>query len=333
MNSVQEKPTQPSSHPWLALALTFLLLGLGYGLPFTFVKTAPAGLWQGAVAPEVLNLYALTAFAGWAHFVFAWRGQWTATSRLRPRWRLGYWVMIAVSLGVLAGLRTWLGVALFSALAWIWFIGHFVKAEVVFSADPRASSGAQIGVAEESIAERIISAQPVVAFAWLSLVLFDVGHIQQHRWVLFTGCLLLGALMLASGGWRQLAHGAQKLPAVALFFLGESLVWGTYGPYMTPAFRVGVYVFHVAGASFFHYLGSYFFGWERTRDRWLRLGPIAAINLGMIGLGCAVAAGWPAPWVRAALNPALGIGWFTLWVALHQAASDLLPVWKRAAAR
>lgn len=328
MKSATDKPHQPSSHPWLALALTFLFLGLGYGLPFPLVRTTPAGLWQGAVAPEVLNLYALTAFAGWAHFVFAWRGQWAATSRFPLGWRLSYWGTVGVALGVLVGLRAWLGVALFSALAWIWFIGHFVKAEAVFSGSGQASSGSK-----QPIEARLVSAQPVIAFAWLSLVLFDVGHIQQHRWALFTGCLVLGTLMLAAGGWRQLAQGAQKLPLVALFFLGESLVWGTYGPYMTPAFRVGVYVFHVAGASFFHYLGSYFFGRERTADRWLRPGPIVAVNLLIICLGCAVAAGWPVPWVRVALTPVLGIGWFTVWVALHLAASDLLPVWKHAASR
>jgi hypothetical protein len=208
-----------------------------------------------------------------------------------------------------------------------------VKAEIVFSANFKTLIGARDIAARQSIAERLASAQPVVAFAWLSLVLFDVGHIQQHRWALFTGCLLLGGLMLAAGGWKRLAQGEQKLPAVALFFLGESLVWGTYGPYMTPAFRVGVYVFHVAGASFFHYLGSYFFGWERTRDRWLRVVPILAVNLGIICLGWAVAAGWPAPWISTVLTPVLGVGWFTLWVALHLAASDLLPVWKRAGAR
>lgn len=333
MSIVEEKPKPPLSHPWLALALTFLTLGLGYGLPFSLLRSAPSGMWQGAVAPEVLNLYALTALTGWAHFVFAWRGQWAATARLRPAWRLGYWAAVAASLAALIGLRAWIGVALFSALAWIWFIGHFVKAEVLFSGKETTSSGLINTAARQSSVERLASAQPVVAFAWLSLVLFDVGHIQRHHWALFTGCLLLGGLTLAAGGWRQLAQGQQKLPAVALFFLGESLVWGTYGPYMTPAFRVGVYVFHVAGASFFHYLGSYFFGWERTRDRWLRAVPILAVNLGIIFLGCAVAAGWPAPWISTVLTPVLGIGWFTLWVALHLAASDLLPVWKRAAAR
>jgi hypothetical protein len=313
---------QPPSRPWLALALTFFLLGLGYGLPFMLVREAPAGLWQGAVAPEVLNLYALTVFAGWAHFVYAWRGQWAATQQLAGGRRAGYWALVVAALAVLVGLRALLGVMLFSALAWIWFIGHFVKAEMVFSKT----------TAHQEAAERRSAYQPVAAFAWLSIVLFNVGHVQERRWLLFVGTATLGALMLGLGGWKHLARGSQRLPVVAFFFLGESLVWGTYGLYMTPAFRTGVYVFHVAGASFFHYLGSYAYGYARTRDRWLRPLPIVLVNLCLIGLGASVAAGWPVPQVRFVLTPMLGIGWFTLWVALHQAASDLLPLWKRRAA-
>ena len=278
------------------------------------------------MAPEVLNLYALTAFAGWAHFVFAWRGQWMATMRLPSGWRFGYWALVTAMLGALSGLRALLGAALFSALVWIWFVGHFVKAEVIFAGPQTVSPAAK------SIATWRSSYQPVVAFAWLSLVLFNVGHIQQHRWFLFAGCLLLGSAMLAAGGWQHLSRETHKLPAVALFFLGESLVWGTYGPYMTPAFRIGVYVFHVAGASFFHYLGSYAYGRERTGDRWLRIAPIVSINLILIFLGWAVAAGWPSIEVKTALNPIFGVDWFTLWVALHLAGSDLLPIWKRRAA-
>jgi hypothetical protein len=333
MATVAEKPSEASSHPWLALALTFLFLGLGYGLPFALVQTPPPGLWNGNVAPDVLNLYALTAFAGWAHFIFAGRGQWAAIARLGLAWRIGYWVAIAVALGVLIGLRAWLGVALFSALTWIWFIGHFVKAELVFARNGVAAAGRKMASRWRLGQEDIISLQPVAAFAWLSLVLFDVGKIQEHRWVLFTGCLLLGTLILATGGWNHLSHGSHKLPAVALFFVGESLVWGTYGPYMTESFRIGLYVFHVAGASFFHYLGSYEYGKERTGDRWLGIGPVVTVNVGVIFLGWASGAGWPEPWVGRVFSPVIGVGWFTVWVALHLASSDLLPVWKRVALR
>ena len=298
------------------------MLGIGYGLP---LPAASVGLWQGEVAKEVLNPYALTAFAGWAHFIYAWRGQWSALARLKAGWAGGYWLLMVGVLGLLVILRNMLGIALFSALAWVWFVGHLVKAEVVFAGKP-----ANV-VLPKSIIARSSSYQPVVAFAWLSLVLFNVADIQQHRWLLFVGSLSLGACMLALGGWHQLAQGEHKLLVVALFFIGESMVWGTYGAYMTPAFRIGVYVFHVAGASFYHYLGSYADGRERTGDRWLGIVPILAVNLGVMTLGWSLAAGWLPEKLKLAMTPILGVGWFTLWVALHLAASDILPVWKRIA--
>src|ERR1700733_6288387 len=85
----------PPSRPWLALALTFLFLGIGYALPFRLAPAPPAGLWQGSIAPEVLNLYALTVFAGWGHFVYAWRGQFQGTARLPGRLRAAYWAAVA----------------------------------------------------------------------------------------------------------------------------------------------------------------------------------------------------------------------------------------------
>jgi hypothetical protein len=314
---------QPSNRPWLAFALTFLLLGLGYALPITLVRTPPSGIWPEAIAPEILNLYALTAFAGWAHFVFSYRGQWMATQRMRSSSRALYWATLGLVLAVFIALRHLIGVAIFSALVWVWFIGHFVKAETVFA-------GAPVDERTSRWSGFLTSRQPVMAFAWLSAVLFNVGEIEKHRWVLFGVTLALSAAMLLSGGWRQLAQGDRKLPVISFFFLGESLVWGTYGPYMTPAFRIGVYVFHVAGASFFHYLGSYAYGYERTGDRWLRLGPVTFTNLVLIFLGSTVARNaWTATWFRDLFSPVLGISWFTVWVALHLAASDLLPLWKR----
>lgn len=315
--------SQPSSRPWLALALTFLLLGLGYSLPFRLVDSAPVAMFHDAFAPEILNLYAVTAFAGWAHFLYAGRGQFSALARLGRGRQAGFWAMVGLALLALAMLRWLLGIALFSGLVWIWFIAHFVKAEIVF---------AGLSATSQWVPAWRRSLPPVVAFAWFSFVVFNVFHIQQHRWLLFTIGFALGTCLLLNS-WTQLKHGPPGLPVLSLFLLGESLVWGTYGPYMTPAFRVGVYVFHIAGASFFHYLGSYIYGRERTADRLLNFVPVVAINLVVILLGSIVAAGQPSPIFRAILSPVLGIDWFTLWVALHLAASDLLPVWKRIEAR
>jgi len=48
-----------NSRPYLALGLTFLLLGVGYANPWPLVTRPPAGMWNGQFAFEVLNLYAL----------------------------------------------------------------------------------------------------------------------------------------------------------------------------------------------------------------------------------------------------------------------------------
>jgi hypothetical protein len=79
-------------------------------------------------------------------------------------------------------------------------------------------------------------------------------------------------------------------------------------------------------------MGSYAYGRERTRDRLLAIGPILLVNLSVIALGWAVSASWSVPAIQTVqwlLTPVLGVGWFTLWVALHLAASDLLPIWRR----
>ncbi|WP_263358419.1 hypothetical protein [Acidicapsa ligni] len=307
------------SRPWLALALTFFFLGIGYALPFPLAPASPPGLWHGSIAPEVLNLYSLTVFAGWAHFFYAWRGQFRGTARLPKSRHYGFWISVVISFGILASVRSLLGVALFSALVWIWFIAHFVKAELFF-----AGSQAKARFREK----RFASWQPVAAFAWLTLVLFNVAGIQSRHWLLFLGCVALGLATLLTGGWQQLAQGTSFLPMLALFFDGEAFVWGTYGKYMHPAFQVGVYVFHVAGASFFHYLGSYSYGngYRRT-DRWLQIGWIVTMNVVFLCVGYAVAwlpsLGW--------LTPVIGLEWFTFWVAAHLAASDLLPIWKHRA--
>jgi hypothetical protein len=317
---VNANTPDPGSRPWLALALTFLLLGIGYALPFPLTPFPPSGLWQGSLASEVLNLYALTVFAGWGHFFYAWRGQFHGTARLPPRWRITYWIAVAASIALLILSRSLLGVALFSALVWIWFISHFVKAERVFAR--RAASDTQLQVTSS------VSWQPVAAFAWLSLVLFNVGSVQNRHWILFLGSLTLGLLTLITGGWRSLAQGSSFLPALALFFIGEAFVWGTYGPYMHPAFRIGIYVFHVAGASFFHYLGSYAYGESHSHgDPLLRPLSVLGVNLAIIWI-CWAAVRLPQlNW----LSPIVGLEWFTLWVAAHLAASDLLPFWKRRA--
>jgi hypothetical protein len=308
----------PGSKPALSIGIAFLLMGLGYAMPFRLVSGAPANMWAGQMAPEVLNLYALTAWMGQAHFIYAFRGQSKALFS-RPRVNLLFLLVAAAALGVLFLMRKIFGVGLFSGLVWLYFLGHFAKAERVFQR-PNSVGGQPIKLAYY---------QPVLTFAYLTLVLFNVGNIDFRSWTLLSGSVLLAAIVLVFGGWKALTSSNARFTMLALFFLGECLVWGTYGRYMTPAFRVGVYVFHIAAASYFHYMGSYFFGQSRGQDGWLRPWMIITVNLVVIGLGYASGFVPSLHW----LTPLLGIEWFTLWVALHLAMSDLFPLARNAVYR
>jgi hypothetical protein len=300
------EPTKASSRPYLALSLTFLLLGAGYANPLRLVSRFPAGMWEGQLSFEVLNLYALVVFLGWAHFVYAWQGQWKASGRLTAGRRAFYWGLVLVALVVLAGLRSWMGVAVFSLLAWVYNIAHFIKAEVYFA-------GAK---------ERGGFYSPVIAFAWFTLVLFQVGPLGRPGFAI-GGSLLFAIALLAAGDWRALAEGQIRLPVLTSFLLGEALLWTAYGRYMSPAFRVGIYVFHIAAASFFHYLSSYFYA--SGRSRFTQPVTIVGINVGFLCAGYVVAHVGALSWATVWLGPE----WFTLWVALHLVGSDLLPWWRK----
>jgi len=301
-----------TSRPYLALGLTFLLLGIGFAFPLRLAPFPPQHMWEGSISREILNLYALTAFAGWSHFVYAWRGQWLASRRFSPQNRIAYWFTVAIFLAVLYLLRNWLGIAIFSLLAWIYNIAHFVKAEIFFS-----------GLRQT----RTAFYSPVAAFAWFTLCLFHVGPLRNVH-IVFAGSLVIAALVLITGGWHLLATGRVRLPLLTLFLLGETLVWASYSPYMSNSFRVGIYIFHIAAASFFHYLTAYFYAESNRKtpkDAMLGSAFIVLTNIFVMVIGLSVA------WLPALrwLRPIFGLEWFTLWVVLHLAASDLQPWWKR----
>ncbi|MDE3106197.1 MAG: hypothetical protein KGK08_13590 [Acidobacteriota bacterium] len=226
--------------------------------------------------------------------------------------RLLYFVAILTLLGLLVTTRAWLGAAIFSLLTWTYNIAHFVKAEVYFTGAKQTSRAYY---------------SPVLAFAWFTLCLFPVGILHSQT-IVFAITLALAALVLRFGSWRLLAAGDVKLPILTLFLIGETLVWTGYGPYMSDSFRVGVYILHIGAASFYHYLSSYFFAESnpnRPRIWSLSTTSILLINTAVISAGIACA------WLPAlrSLAPILGVSSFTVWVALHLAASDLLPWWRQ----
>jgi hypothetical protein len=230
------------SRPVLASGLTFLLIGVGFANPTALVSQPPAGMWEGAITPPVLNLYALVVFLGWGHFVYAFHGQWRATRRLGAGRRASYWLVVGVLLAMLVGTRSAIGVGTFSLLVWVYNIGHFVKAERHFG---KSHHGDEV----------VGFLMPTIAFAWFSVVLFAVGPFGD-RVVVFLGTIVLAAAALLAGDWKQLSRGRVAWPLLTLFLLSETLVWNTYQP--GRAFAIGTYVVHVAAASFFHYLGGYF---------------------------------------------------------------------------
>lgn len=310
------------ARPAVVLGLTFLLVGLTFALPFSLVPSAELSVLSGRFSPEVANVYACVAWSGWAHFVFAFRGQGKGLSQARDDLgskRLAlFGACVTGALLLLLGLREVIGATVFGAVAWVYFIDHFLKAEEFFEGKPAAAS---------VWSRWITSYQPLVAFTWLSVVLLDVGGINSHAWLRLGISLALAAVVLLHGGWRNLTSGVTRSPLLALFFVAEALVWGTFSRYGGPVFMTGVYVFHIAAGSYFHYLGSYFAANARagSKDPMLHPLSILAVNVAIVALGFGVARGACLRW----LTPVLGVQWFTLWVALHLVSSDIFPIVKR----
>lgn len=304
-----ESASRSLAQPGIVLGLTFLVVGLTFAFPHRLV---PAGTYADQFSPEVANVYAFVAWIGWAHFIFAFRGQDISLRRDPPRSRWTYWSLVVATVAILAGIRAWAGVTLFGAVVWVYFIDHFLKAEQHFEGTPCGAS----------LPRWIASYQPLLSFTWLSIVLLDVGKITSQPWLIWGISLGLGVMVLTLGGWRRLASGQVRSPLMSLFFIAEALVWGAFARYGGPMFLTGVYVFHIAAGSYFHYFGGYFFAHSSRRG--LSLWAMLGVNIGVVAMGYAVAYAPAMSW----LVPILGTQWFTLWVAVHLVTSDLFPAVK-----
>lgn len=316
--TVARSPAQPA----VVLGLTFLIIGLTFALPHLLVPESQLQAVSTNLSSEVANVYACVAWAGWAHFLYAFRGQGSVLTRVKDGFRTGrliaYAACVAVTIAALVGLRWVSGASLFGAVVWIYFIDHFIKAELFFEGKRDTSVSL--------LSRWLASYQPLLTFGWLSLVLLNVGGITSLPWVLWGASLGLGAIVLIFGGWRNLVSGDVRGPLLSLFFVAEALVWGTFGQYGGPRFLFGVYVFHIAAGSYFHYLGSYFVANARSHGKDLMLSPLAiiAVNVAIIVCGYFVVRQESLQWLR----PIFGIEWFTLWVAVHLVTSDVFPMVK-----
>ena len=303
-----------------SLAFTFLTVGAAYALPFLlFTETHPL---NGPTSPEILNLNLLVAWMGLAHFVFAYQGQ-AKTLRSRAHVRLTALFVASLLAGAvaLAALRWLAGARIFDALVWVYFIPHFIKAELHFGRATRSQ-------AEEPEQRVALYWFPALGFAFFTAVLYSPLTISFHTQFLLAGaavCVLAG---LEGGILRELSEPTRATYALlGFFFIGEGMVWGAYSKFMTPQFRQGLYVFHIAVASFYHYFRSYGFALRRlpegrARSYWH---VIIGVNLFLIFAGTWMAhhPGWF--WGQ----PLFGLTFFTFWVGLHLISSDVFTFLKR----
>lgn len=315
----KEAPAQPA----VVLGLTLLLIAISFALPVALVPQANLDPAFESYSPDVLNVYACVAWAGLAHFLYAYWGQVRAIgqSRESPVRLLVAVVIFLICLGLLFGTRLFLGLAKFGAIVWLYFIDHFIKAEQTFE-------GVKIG--EPYPWKRWFGLyQNLLTFGWLTIVLNNAWSILSYPWLNWIVSVVLGGIVLAFGGLKKLRSGDPRGTLLSLFFVAESLIWGTVGMRAGEMFLNGVYVFHVAAGSYFHYLGSYFYAQSKVRDGSLMVKTvvIVLVNVIIFAIGYCVAQFDQ----LSVLVPVFGIEWFTLWVGVHLVMSDLFPTirkWK-----
>jgi hypothetical protein len=298
-----------------SLALTFVLVGIGYALPIgLFPQEYPL---NGPTSPEILNLNLIVAWMGLAHFVYAYSGQARVLRKHEATSTVGFLVSLALGAAVLLGTRFAIGVDLFSFLVWVYFIPHFIKAELHF-----IRSGTAEPIAHPWVAYWF----PALGFAFLTFALFGPKILAFKTQILIliaAGCLVAGYL---AGIYRQLEQPSTAPYALLGFlFIGEGLVWGTYAKYMTPQFRQGVYVFHIAAASFYHYFRSYAFALRRQTSAVTYLNVVVLLNILFVVFGARALR-------HDRLQPldfVFGLPWFTFWVGLHLLSSDVFTVLRK----
>jgi hypothetical protein len=314
-----EQTTRQSDYsaPWLGL--TFLLTAIGYSLPFLLYPAAHP--LNGGMSGEILNLYFLVGWMGLAHFVFAYYGQARAMAR-QPQRIFPFLSVLVCGTLLLFLLRHWLGSMYFNFLMWIYFLPHFVRAEIHFTNTLEQKTSPE---------SRGVYLFPAIAFAFFTFALFGPPWFVANRWYLIltaVGCLVVG---LSLGLVKQLHVRQFSIYALlALFLLAEGLVWATYRQYMVFQFQQGLYVFHIALASFYHYLRSYDFAGRMGILRGEPVGRKYFLSVFLVNL-LVMLFGFSVVHTGSANNPlflVFDISYFTFWVGLHQFASDLF-MWQK----
>ncbi|CAN5535886.1 hypothetical protein BH11CYA1_BH11CYA1_48810 [soil metagenome] len=307
-------------HSASSLAGMLLLIGLAYALPFALYPSTHA--LNGPTSPEILNLNFMVGWMGLAHFIYAYRGQAKALSRAHQK-IAPFIALLLVGVAVLLTLRHFLGYMLFSFLMWIYFLPHFVRAEILFT-----SAGTDKPEAAPSAGVYIF---PALAFAFFTFALFGPVEILSNRWNLILLAEATVGVGFALNLRRQLKDKQlSKYALLAVALIAEGLVWATYRQYMVFQFQQGVYVFHIAMASFYHYLRAYEYACRMGASKGqpvskLFLPGILAVNLGVIVIAYVLTNYF----AEAPTKFVFDVSYFTFWVGLHQFASDVFNWLKR----
>ncbi|MDQ5936808.1 MAG: hypothetical protein QG574_4144 [Cyanobacteriota bacterium erpe_2018_sw_21hr_WHONDRS-SW48-000092_B_bin.40] len=311
-----------ADHAAPSLAGMLLLVAMAFALPFALYPTTHT--YNGPTSHEILNLNFLVGWMGLAHFIYAYYGQAKALSWARKK-IAPFLVLLIVGAAVLLELRQLLGYMMFSFVMWIYFLPHFVRAELLFTNT--------LNDKPEASAKPGVYIFPALAFAFFTFALFGPVEFISNRWNL----ILLGEATVVAGfllNLRQQLKDPQlsKYALLAVALIAEGLVWATYRQYMVFQFQQGVYVFHIAMASFYHYLRAYGYARRIGISKGKPVGKmflpgILAINFGVIGVGYVLSnyfADAPTRYV-------FDVSYFTFWVGLHQYASDVFNWLKRKA--
>lgn len=298
----------------LSVCLAFLCTAAAYALPFWLFPTAYR--LNGPMSPEIVNLYAFVSWMGIAHFVYAYHGQAMALKNMPAKIVL-FLSLLALGAVALICLRAFMGWMLFSVAMWIYFIPHFVKAELHFGNVLEAGAEQNHGWS--------VYWFPTLTFAFVAFALFMPMNIVSNHWLVLLLAIGITVLGIIGGALRALNHKSTSgYMVLAFFLLAEGLVWATYRKYMSFQFQQGVFVFHVALASFYHYFRSYDFALrtkfnEQPQQKTRYLCGIALTNATVVATGAFCLQTALVPWL-------FDVYFFTFWVGLHQLSSDLFSV-------
>jgi len=303
-----------------SLALTLLFVGLGYALPMALFPDTYEPL--PVYGKGILNLYCLVSWMGLAHFFYAYRGQFLTLQK--PGFPWPHFV-IGFILGIvgLLGLRTWVGVSLFNFLMWVYFIPHFIRALVHFK-----NAGNKYSVSTtQPVTPLSMYWFPTLCFVLFTIAVFGLPYVDSawQGWTVIAMVAAAVGLGYVGNVFKQLQQTSHSpILLLAFVLLAETLIWGAYSPYMHPQFRQGLYIIHVAMASFYHYFRSYAFAQKQgAPSTWLSLKIILMINLGLIVCGHWVLNTSNETMITSVLSRVFDVNWFTFWVGLHQYASDV----------